>query len=96
MKANVHNQRILAFEHWEYGVLKYQGRLCVVMVDGLQERIMEETHSSKYSIRSDSTKMYNNLIEIYWWNGMKKGFAEFVVKCLNCHQVKVEHQNLEA
>ena len=77
-------------------MLKYHGRLCVIMVDGLQEKIMEEDHSSKNSIRSDSTKMYNDLIEIYWWNGMKKGFTEFVVKCLNYQQVNVEHQSWEA
>ena len=96
MKANVYKKRILAFEKWEYGVLKYHGRLCVIMVDGLHERIMEEDHSSKNSIRSDSTKMYNDLIEIYWWNGMKKGFTEFVVKFLNYQQVNVEHQSWEA
>ncbi|KAH0706733.1 hypothetical protein KY289_011809 [Solanum tuberosum] len=66
--------------------------LCVPMVDGLQERIMEEAHSSRYSIHSVSTKMYHDLREVYWWNSMKKGIAEFVVKCPNCQQVKVEHQ----
>ncbi|WMV46356.1 hypothetical protein MTR67_039741, partial [Solanum verrucosum] len=30
--------------------------------------------------------------EIYWWNGMKKDISEFVAKCPNCQQVKVEHQ----
>ncbi|XP_019264385.1 PREDICTED: uncharacterized protein LOC109242013 [Nicotiana attenuata] len=32
--------------------------------------------------------------EIYWWDGMKKDIAEFVAKCPNCHQVKIEHQKL--
>ena len=73
-------------------MLKYQGRLCVVMVDGLQERIMEEAHSSKCSIHLGSTKMYRNLRDVYWWEGMKKGIAEFVAKCPNCQQVKVENQ----
>ena len=36
--------------------------------------------------------MYRNLRDVYWWNGMKKGIAEFVTKCLNCKQVKVENQ----
>ena len=36
LKENVHKQRILAFEQWEYGVLKYQGRLCLPRLDGLQ------------------------------------------------------------
>ena len=50
LKANVQKQRVLAFEQGGDDVLRYQGRLCVPMVDGLQERIMEEAHSSRYSI----------------------------------------------
>ncbi|KAH0738661.1 hypothetical protein KY290_037366 [Solanum tuberosum] len=92
LKANVQKQRVLAFEQRGDGVLRYQGRLCVPMIDGLQEKIMEEAHSSRYSIHPDSTKMYRDLREVYWWNGMKKGIAEFVAKCPNCQQVKVEHQ----
>ncbi|WMV31865.1 hypothetical protein MTR67_025250 [Solanum verrucosum] len=53
---------------------------------------MDEAHSSRYSIHPGSTKMYRDLREVYWWNGMKKGIAEFVAKCPNCQQVKVEHQ----
>ncbi|WMV08025.1 hypothetical protein MTR67_001410 [Solanum verrucosum] len=64
------------------------------MMDGIQERIMEEDYSSKYSIHPGSTKMYRDLREVYWWNSMKKGIAKFVAKCQNCEQVKVEHQRL--
>ena len=68
------------------GVLKYQARLCVPRVDGLQERIMEEAHSTKYSIHLGSTKMYHDLNKLYLWSSMKKGIVEFVAKCLNCQQ----------
>ncbi|WMV58708.1 hypothetical protein MTR67_052093 [Solanum verrucosum] len=33
-----------------------------------------------------------NLQAVYWWNGMKKDIVEFVAKCPNFPQVKVEHQ----
>ena len=46
LKASVHNQRVLAFEQGGDGVLNYQDRLCVPKVDGLQDRILEEAHSS--------------------------------------------------
>ena len=82
----------MAFEQGGDGVLRYQGRLCVPRVNELQERIMEEDHSSRYSIHSGSTKMYRDLRVVYWWNSMNKGIAEFVGKCPNCQQVKVEHQ----
>ncbi|KAH0705892.1 hypothetical protein KY285_010419 [Solanum tuberosum] len=71
---------------------KELAKLCVPLVDKLQERIMEEAHSSRYSIHLSSTKMYRDLTKVYWWSSMKKGIAEFVAKCPNCQQVKVEHQ----
>ncbi|KAH0683010.1 hypothetical protein KY289_020762 [Solanum tuberosum] len=92
LKANVHKQKVMSFEQGGDGVLRYQGRLRVPRVDELQERIMEGAHSSRYSIHLGSTKMYRDLREVYWWSSMKKGIAEFVVKCPNCQQVKVEHQ----
>ncbi|KAH0689512.1 hypothetical protein KY289_016870 [Solanum tuberosum] len=39
-----------------------------------------------------ATKMYRDLRKVYWWNGMKRDIADFVAKCPNCQQVKVEHQ----
>ncbi|WMV50723.1 hypothetical protein MTR67_044108 [Solanum verrucosum] len=91
LKANVHKQKVMAFEQGGDGVLSYQGRLCVPKVDELQEMIMEEAHSSRYFIHPGSTKMYHDLREVYWWSSMKKCIAEFIVKCPNCQQVKVDH-----
>ena len=84
--------RVLAFELAGDCVLKYQGRLCVPRLDELQERIMEKYYNSRYSIHPGSTKMYRDLREVYWWEGMKKDITRFVAKCSNCQQVKVEHQ----
>ena len=53
---------------------------------------MEEAHFSAYSIHPGSTKMYHDLKNTYWWNGMKKDIAKFMSKCLTCQQVKLEHQ----
>ncbi|KAI3744715.1 hypothetical protein L1987_57806 [Smallanthus sonchifolius] len=36
--------------------------------------------------------MYMGLRQQYWWPGMKKDIALFVVKCLTCSKVKAEHQ----
>jgi len=53
---------------------------------------MAEAHTSRYSVHPGSTKMYHDLKEVYWWNDMKRGVADFVEKCSNCQQVKAEHQ----
>src|SRR5688572_1241028 len=92
LKDNVHKQKVMAFAKRGDGVFRYQGRLCVPSVDGIRERIMSEAHSSRYSIHPGSTKMYHDLREIYWWSCMKRDIADFVSKCPNCQQVKVENQ----
>ncbi|WMV58814.1 hypothetical protein MTR67_052199 [Solanum verrucosum] len=72
-----------AFSQGGYAVLRYQGRLCVPNVDDLREQILREAHSSWYSIYPRATKMYRDLREVYWWNGMKKDIAGFMAKCPN-------------
>nr|GEZ40566.1 putative reverse transcriptase domain-containing protein [Tanacetum cinerariifolium] len=39
-----------------------------------------------------STKMYGDLKQDFWWNGMKQDIATYVGRCLICQQVKIEHQ----
>eukprot|EP00257_Ricinus_communis_P025094 XP_025012508.1 uncharacterized protein LOC112534130 [Ricinus communis] len=69
-------------------------RLCVPDVDNLRKEILEEAHYTSYSVHLGSTKMYHDLKEYYWWNGMKRDVAEFISKCLMCQQVKLEHHKL--
>jgi hypothetical protein len=38
--------------------------------------------------------MYHDLKSRYWWYGMKRVVAEYVVLCNNCHRVKAKHQRL--
>mgnify|MGYP003703523581 CR=1 FL=1 len=76
----------------ENSVLKFQGRWCVHNVPTIKKRIMEKAHSSKYAMYPSSTKMYHNLKHNFLWPGMKREIVEFISKCLQCQQVKVEHQ----
>ncbi|XP_070007576.1 uncharacterized protein [Nicotiana sylvestris] len=76
----------------EDGVLRLQGRLCVPNVYGLRERILEKVDNSRYSIHPSATKMYRDLRQHYWWQRMKKDIVEYIARCLNCQQVKYEHQ----
>ncbi|XP_070036627.1 uncharacterized protein [Nicotiana tomentosiformis] len=74
------------------GTLRYQGLLCVPNVDGLQERIMTEAHTSRYSMNPGSTKLYHDLKEVYWWNDMKRNIADLVARYPNCQKVNDKHQ----
>ena len=72
------------------GTLRLGIRLCVPNVDELRKEIME-AYFSAYSIHPGSTKMYHDLKDTYWWNGIKKDIADFVSKCLTCQQVRLKH-----
>nr|XP_009788737.1 PREDICTED: uncharacterized protein LOC104236509 [Nicotiana sylvestris] len=96
LKQGIHKHKTTTFSlGMEDSTLRYQGQLCVPNEDGLRERIMAEAHTSRYSVHPGSTKMYHDLKEVSWWNDMKRGVADFVAKCSNCEQVKVEHQRPE-
>jgi len=70
----------------------FKDRICVPKNEELIQKILQEAHSGYFSIHPGSTKMYNDLKKMYWWNGMKRDISEFVSKCLICQQVKAEHQ----
>nr|GEV98713.1 retrotransposable element Tf2 [Tanacetum cinerariifolium] len=74
------------------GVMWFGDRLCVPSDPTLREAVLSEAHSSLFSIHPGSTKMYEDLKQHFWWNGMKQDIATFVGKCLICQQVKIEHQ----
>ena len=66
------------------GILWLQDRLVVPVAGDIHRRLLEAAHSSSYTIHPGSTKMYQDLRMHYWWKGMKKDVADFVVKCLTC------------
>ena len=68
----------------------FRDRACVPKDNELIRNILQEAHDSSMSIHPGSTKMYNDLKETYWWNGMKKDISEFVSRCLICQQVTTE------
>lgn len=37
--------------------------------------------------------MYQDPKKNYWWSGMKKNIVEYVVGCVVCQQIRIEHQN---
>ena len=76
-----------------YLMLRYM--VCVPKDHELIWKILQEAHGSRLLIHPGSTKMYNDLKKMFWWNGMKRDISEFVSKCLVCQQVKAEHQVIQ-
>lgn len=83
LKMLVQENKIEVFSERGYGLLRYQGPLCDTNIDGLMELILSDAHGSLYSIHPGSTKMYCDLKEVYWWNGLKRNIAKYVLECLN-------------
>ncbi|GKB90583.1 retrotransposon protein, putative, ty3-gypsy subclass [Tanacetum coccineum] len=70
---------------------KDNGELWVVL-QNLKVVVLSEAHSCPFSIHPGSTKMYRDLKQNFWRNGMKQDVARFLAKCLTCQQVKIKHQ----
>ncbi|XP_070036781.1 uncharacterized protein [Nicotiana tomentosiformis] len=76
------------------GVMHLKGRIFAPNVDRLRDLILEEAHRSRYSINPGATKMCRDLKHHYWWRRMKKDIVAYFSRCLNCQQVKYQHQKL--
>ena len=76
----------------ERGGLLYKSRLCVTNVMDLRKKILYESHNTVFTMHPRGNKMYRDMKQYYWWQGMKKDIFEYVSKCLTCQQVKAEHQ----
>jgi len=74
------------------GILRFRDRVCVPGNWRLRKQIMVEGHKSRLSIHLGMTKMYQDLKQSFWWNGMKTDVANFVASCLVCQKAKIEHQ----
>ncbi|WVZ63577.1 hypothetical protein U9M48_013200 [Paspalum notatum var. saurae] len=80
------------FSEDEQGTVWYKNWICVPDVDSIKKLILSEAHDTAYSIHPGSTKMYHDLKGRFWWYGMKRAVAEYVVVCDTCQRVKAEHQ----
>ncbi|KOM49485.1 hypothetical protein LR48_Vigan08g031200 [Vigna angularis] len=74
------------------GIFRFKNRVCIPAKSELKHLILDEGHKSRISIHPGMTKMYKDLKESFWWNGMKRDVAEFVAACLVCQKAKLEHQ----
>lgn len=74
------------------GMMLFKTRVCVPNSVEFRNAILEETHTTPYSLHPGTTKMYQDLKPYFWWSGIKKNVVEFVSRCLTCQQIKAEHQ----
>jgi hypothetical protein len=69
----------------------FNDRIVVPKKDELRKKILDEAHTSKYSIHPGSTKMYQDLRAQFWWMRMKRETAQYVSECDTCRKVKADY-----
>lgn len=53
---------------------------------------MKEGHHSKLTIHLAGNKMYRDLKQTFYWEGMKWDIGNFISRCMNCQLVKAEQK----
>ncbi|WVZ85122.1 hypothetical protein U9M48_032075, partial [Paspalum notatum var. saurae] len=68
----------------DQGVLWFKNRLVVPKDMELRKRILDEAHTSMFTIHPGSKKMYQDLKQKFWWTRMKREIAKYVSECDMC------------
>jgi hypothetical protein len=64
--------KVACFHKDAEGTLWFKDRLVVPRKKAPKKKILDEAHTSRYSIHSGSTKMYHDLRQQFWWTRMKR------------------------
>jgi hypothetical protein len=83
--------KVVCFHEDVEGTLWFKERLVVPRREALKMKILDEAHTSRYSIHPRSTKMYHDLRQQFWWTRIKHEIARYVSKCDTCQKVKANY-----
>ncbi|WVZ63902.1 hypothetical protein U9M48_013496 [Paspalum notatum var. saurae] len=73
------------------GVLWFKNRLLVPKDMELRKKILDEAHTSMFTMHPGNNKMYQDLKQKFWWTRMKREIAKYVSECDVCQRVKADH-----
>ncbi|GJW13849.1 putative reverse transcriptase domain-containing protein [Tanacetum coccineum] len=81
------------FERRDDGGIYFFDCIWISSVGSVRKMIIDEAHTSRYSIHPGADKMYYDLRDLYWWPGIKRDIAE-LTKSANflpiCEDYKTE------
>jgi hypothetical protein len=83
--------KVACFRDDVEGTFWFKDRLVVPKWEALKKKILDEAHTSRYSIHPGSTKMYHDLRRQFWWTRMKCETVRYVSECDTCRKVKVDY-----
>lgn len=74
-------------------MLLYKKRLYVLDQNSIKNLILDEFHINHYVGHPGYQKIITVIWKDYVWLEMKRNVAEYLVRCLECQQIKAEHQH---
>jgi hypothetical protein len=81
LKEKIANRAPTNFKVDDAGVIWF---IAVPKVPELRQQILDEAHTTRYSIHPGSNKMYQDLKQRFWWTKMKIEIARYVAQCDTC------------
>ncbi|WVZ90158.1 LOW QUALITY PROTEIN: hypothetical protein U9M48_036485 [Paspalum notatum var. saurae] len=91
IREGINEEKRACFTLDDQGVLWFKGRLVVPRDMELRKKILDEAHTSMFTIHPGSNKMYQDLKQKFWWTRMKREIAKYVSECDVCQRVKADH-----
>jgi hypothetical protein len=81
---------VTCFHEDAEGTLWFKERLVVPKKEALK-KILDEAHTSRYSIHPWSTKMYHDLRQQFWWTRMKREATRYVSEFHTYQKVEADY-----
>ncbi|WVZ98283.1 hypothetical protein U9M48_043745 [Paspalum notatum var. saurae] len=91
IRDEINDKKKACFKLDEEGVLWFKNRLVVPKDMELRKKILDEAHTSMFTLHPGSNKMYQDLKQKFWWTRMKREIAKYVSECDVCKRVKADH-----
>ncbi|WVZ97621.1 hypothetical protein U9M48_043140 [Paspalum notatum var. saurae] len=91
IREGIDDEKRACFTLDDQGVLWFKGRLVVPKDMQLRKKILDEAHTSMFTMHPGSNKMYQDLKQKFWWTRMKREIAKYVSECDVCQRVKADH-----
>jgi hypothetical protein len=77
----------------EDGILMYKGKVYVSNSKEIKIEMLKEMHNVPYAGHPGYHKTNAAVISQYFWPGMKKEVANYIVTCLEFQKLKIKHRH---
>ncbi|GJW86629.1 putative reverse transcriptase domain-containing protein [Tanacetum coccineum] len=82
------------FERRDDGGIYFFDWIWIPSVGGVRKLIMDEAHTSRYSVHPGADKMYYDLRDLYWWPGMKRDIAK-ITSAAGSSRIEMGEDNMD-